>query len=171
MARPPIDRLPAESQRVARAWEDAKRRNPQLTQADFSAAVFGGRKRAPGKPFGGPPETWQRRQREADARYLRLVLEGKRVPKKLVARADRGGVVNVGVRHGRGWSSFNIRLPRGVSKLDAFTLSEQNRFRQIVNEQARSWAKRYAEDLADFDTDEPNIRGVRRARRVLAYSP
>lgn len=164
MARPPIDRLPPENQRVARAWEDAKRRDPSLTQAEFSAAVFGGRRRGKGKKLGGQPEEWTARQRAADARYLRLILEGKRRPRTLLKRADRGGVVNVAVRHGGSYSSFNVRLPPGTSKLDAFRIRNSREFRKTLRAQARAWAKRYAEDAEDFDTEAPEIRGVRRAR-------
>lgn len=164
MARPPIRDLPPENQRVALAWEEAKRRDPSLTQAEFSAAVFGGRRRGKGKALGGRPEEWTARQRAADARYLRLILEGKRRPVTLVKRADRGGVVNVAVRHGGTFSSFNVRLPPGTSKLDAFKLRSSREFRKTLRAQARAWAKRYAEDAEDFDTETPEIRGVRRAR-------
>lgn len=164
MTRPKIADLPPENQRVAQAWQDAKARNPRLTQAEFSAAVFGGRKRAKAKAFGGPPESWPKRQAEADARYLRLILEGKRRPVTLVRRADRGGVVNVAVRHGDAYSSFNIRLPSGVSKLDAFRLRDSKQLRKIIREQAKAWAKRYGETVSAFTDDAPEMRGVRRAR-------
>lgn len=164
MARPPIGDLPPENQRVARAWEKAKRRDPSLTQADFAAAAFGGRRRGKGKAFSGPPETWPERQREADARYLRLILEGKRRPSELVRYADRGGVVNVAVRHGGAYSSFNVRLPAGASKLDAFDIRQTRKFRKTLQAQAAAWAKRYGEKQSSFRTDDADIRGVRRAR-------
>jgi hypothetical protein len=167
VARRKISDLAPENQRIANAYDAAKRNNPSLTQAQFAGAVFGGRKRAPGKPYGGAPDTWTKRQRQADARYLRLILEGKRRPKSLLRRAESSGSINVAIRHGDAWSSFSIRLPRGVSRLDFISRwRESDEFAGVMKIAVRNWSARYDEGTELFDIDNPFMRSTKRIGRT-----
>ncbi len=164
MARPAPKDLPPENQRVWRAWQDAKQRNPDLTLGEFGVTVFGpprGRGKAVAAKFG--TSDFHKREVESRARYVRLIFEGKRRPQKLSQRADNGGVFNVTVGRGKSQRSFNLILPRGVSRLDAYNLLDSPEMKRLAKEQAEAWRQRY--DTSDVPDEPTSIRGVFRTTK------
>jgi hypothetical protein len=177
LSRPKPRDLPPENQRIWRAWQDARQRDPSLTQADFAMTVWPQprrglvRRRAvkAGKKLAPFDESEiLHRERQARARYLRLVFEGKRVPKTLNQRADTiGGDFNVVVGRGDKTKSFNVILPGGVSRIDAYKLIDSPEIKRLARKRAALWRKMYgAENVDDTPTE---IRGVSHHSRPAEF--
>lgn len=131
MPRPSREALPASAQRIANAFEDAKRNvweaeGRRLTQSEFAANAL-----PPAKS--GKPQS---------ARYLRLLLEGKRSGSLLETRASQTKLINVEVQSPSGdVRSITMRIPKGQSTLDIY----RSNVRSNVIKAEEAWRKRYDE--------------------------
>lgn len=130
MARPKREALPASAQRIAGAFEQAKltvweKEGRKLTQAEWARNAM-------------PPT---RTGKPQSARYLRLILEGKRPGSLLVERSQRN-FLNVEVESPTGDTrSMTFRVPRGRSQLDVY----QSNITDAIKQADNAWSKRYAE--------------------------
>ncbi len=130
MARPKREALPASAQQIASAFEKAKltvweQEGRRLTQAEYARNAL-------------PPT---RTGKPQSARYLRLILEGKRPGSLLVERAKQS-FLNVEVESSTGDTrSMTFRVPRGRSQLDVY----QSNIADSIKQADTAWAKRYAE--------------------------
>lgn len=173
MARRPI--ADANAQRIASAYLRAKAANPKLTQKEFA------RKAMPTvakrwRDAKTPAE--KRRIEESGARYLRLVLEGKRTGRVNVERAvpkKRGASrtlfqIIVRDKHGNA-RSFNITSEGSYSALDIPYIEQQLRESpEILDARRREWAYRYADDFADFDIDDVSVEKIATSKVPLHAS-
>lgn len=131
MARPRRDDLPPSAKRIANAFEEARQsvweqEGRRLTQAEFAATAL-----PPTR--GGKPQS---------ARYLRLLLEGKRTGSLLETRASRTRLINVEVESPSGdVRSITMRVPKGQSTIDVY----KSNVRANVEKAENAWQKRYAE--------------------------
>ena len=148
--------MPPENQRVLRAYDDAKRRFPDLTQGEFMAAWH--KSKRTGKPISAEigTEAYNKKVLQSEARYFRLIREGKRRPRKLVQQAERwSGRVQVTIGKGDNTKSFDMQLQQGISKLDVFRLKDTKKFQRIARKHARAFDQRYGTGLTDqIDTTQ-----------------
>ena len=147
-------KLPPENARVLRAYDDAKKRNPDLTQGEFMAVWHTSRRT--GKPINATigTEKYNRKILQSEARYFRLIREGKRKPSKLLQQAERWNHrVQVTMGEGNQKKSFDMQVHKGISKLDIFKLRDNATFKRIAKQHAKAFDNRYGTGLQD-DMDE-----------------
>lgn len=153
---------------IAEAYFAAKVANPKLTQREFA------RKAMPTvstRYDNAKTKKEKERIEESGARYLRLVLEGKRTGRVNVERAQqfRGGQgadqYQVMVRDSKGVvRSFDLTAVGARSQLDVPLIEQQLRVNpQAIQNRIYAWRERYnveieIEDIADFEV-----------RRVLVH--
>jgi hypothetical protein len=153
---------------IAEAYFTAKVANPKLTQREFA------RKAMPTistRYDNAKSKAEKKRIEESGARYLRLVLEGKRTGRVNVERAQqfRAGsgpdLFQVMVRDSKGvMRSFDLSAVGGRSQLDVPLIEQQLRDNpRAIENRIFAWRERYdieieIEDIADFEV-----------RRVLVH--
>jgi hypothetical protein len=159
-----------DAQRIAVSYYRAKAANPKLTQREFAR-----------KTFPTITERWgdakshseQRRIELSGARYLRLVLEGKRTGRVNVKRGTfvRGGgspdLFQVFVPiEGGGWKSFDLGAVGARSTFDIPLV--ETRLREdmsALEAKRRAWAQRYALRDNEINIDSFEVRRVTRHRK------
>lgn len=158
--RPPVN--PAESaDEIAEAWFAAKVANPKITQKEFA------RKAMPTvstRYDNAKTKKEKERIEESGARYLRLVLEGKRTGRVNVERAHQyragsgGDLYQVMVTDSKGITrSFDLGAVGSRSQLDVPLIEQQLRDNpQPILTRINQWRERYnveieIEDIADFE--------------------
>ncbi len=163
-----------DAQRIAAAYDAAKRANPRLTQGEFARKTF------PTITERYGAATSRREQRKIEksgARYLRLVLEGKRTGRVNVRRGTitrPGGQVDLFQVFvpiaGGGWKSFDLGAVGARSTFDIPLIEEQlRRDPSGLEAKRRAWAERYALRDADIGTDSFEVRRVTRHRRHAVH--
>jgi len=131
MARPPRSNLSASAREIADAFEQAKQRvaaeeGRRLTQAEFAATALPATK-------SGKPQS---------ARYLRLILEGKRNGAELLRRQGRVNKINVEVVSPSGdVRSITMRVPKGTRLNRIY----ETNIMHTVDQAESAWSKRYTE--------------------------
>jgi hypothetical protein len=158
-----------DAQRIAAAYYRAKAANPKLTQGEFARKSFPTISERYGE---AKSRTKQKSIENSGARYLRLVLEGKRTGRVNVKRsmATRPGGQNdlfqVFVPVGGDWKSFDLTAIGARSTFDIPLIEAQLRADPSALLTKRdAWAQRYAIRPNKIDTDAFEVRRVQRHRR------
>ncbi len=155
--------LPPDAAVIAQRWHEAKARNPRLTQDEFVRRAIPSYKVNPivtkGKNKGAAKTAAQ--IADSRARYLRLVLEGKRSGTSLVRQSNYtspGGVANqyqarVYINDDIGWKSINVVAEGNRSTLDVFRVENNPKMREVIKAEISAWASKYHRDTRDAEAD------------------
>lgn len=172
MARRPL--LDENAQRVQAAYLRAKVAKPGLTQREFA------RKALPtiaARYDAATSDAERRRIEESGARYLRLIMEGKRTGRVNVQRADHPAKVRRGSlratwqaliqdKHGN-TRSVSMTMPGLESQLDIIyaeaRLMDTPEGRAMLEARRALWRQRYDDAFGDFDDNDVSIRKIERS--------
>jgi hypothetical protein len=163
-----------DAQRIQAAYDRAKIANPKLTQGEFARKTFP----TISERYGEAKSRGEQRDIEkSGARYLRLVLEGKRTGRVNVRRATftRPGGQNdlfqvfVPIAGG-GWKSFDLGAVGARSTFDIPLIEEQlRRDASGLEAKQREWSQRYALTGNDIRIEGFEVRRVTRHRRHAVH--
>jgi len=163
-----------DAQRIAQSYRAAKAANPQLTQGEFARKSF---PTISERYHDAKSRNEQKKIEQSGARYLRLVLEGKRTGRINVQRGTAtlgGGLpdayqVFVPVAGG-GWKSFDLEAAGGRSTFDIPLLEARLRETPDVLETKRNeWARRYAIQGSELRVENFEVRRVQRHRKRAVH--
>lgn len=157
---------------IADAYYRAKTANPRLTQGEFARKSFPTIAERYANARNGAE---RKRIEQSGARYLRLVLEGKRTGAVNVKRGTRSKgfpdlfQVFVPVQGG-GWKSFDLGAAGARSTFDIPLVEQRLRENSAPLEaRARIWAQRYALAQSELRIDNFEVRRVTKHRRHAEY--
>lgn len=154
-------RLPSPNRQIADAWNDARKREPRLTQGEFARRTFP----ATTDPKTGERVAWSPR---AGSRQLGRILRGEDsdVAQRLVDESYETRIANIEFTDdlGRPVGYANVLLPPGTSSFDAWKLQNSKQARRLASQLARG---RLA-GSAPYNVDRKQMRS---ARKVGAVRP
>lgn len=163
-----------DAQKIAAAYYRAKLANPKLTQGEFARKTF---PTITERHSAAKSRAEQRKIEQSGARYLRLVLEGKRTGRINVQRGELkrpGGQVDLYQVFvpiaGGGWKSFDLGAIGGRSTFDIPLIEVRLREdMSALDAKRQQWAQRYALRGNEINIEDFEVRRVTRHRKHAVH--